>query len=318
MDISWSDAETFLAIAEGGSISAGAARLGLGQPTVSRRIAMLEGRLGCALFTRSQQGALLTEAGARLLPAAEQMARWATEFGRLARGAEAHAEGVVRIAAPPGIAVDLLAPLAARLRSDHPRLRLEVIASVEHVDLTRGDADLAIRTRAPGAPELTVLASGVSAVAVFASPGYARSLAARLDRDLASTPPALHEIDWVTWARPSLHVPPRPMLERAIPDFEPAFASDDYLVLRSAVAAGLGAMVLDGSTGFAGESRGLVAIDLGFRLPPNEFHLVCAKSMQFVPRVRVVAERLITLVRAAQDHEDRAALPSKRWSSPSP
>jgi DNA-binding transcriptional LysR family regulator len=305
MHISWSDAQTFLAIAEGGSISGGAARLGLGQPTVSRRIAQLENRLGCALFTRSKQGVALTEAGARLVPAAEQMARWASEFARLARGAEAHAEGVVRIAAPPGIAVDLLAPLAGRLRPDHPRLRLEVVAGVEHVDLTRGDADLAIRTRAPGAPELMSLASGTSAVGVFAAPRYVESLVARLDRDLASTPPALHEIDWITWARPFEHVPPRPMLERAIPDFEPAFASDDYLVLRSAVAAGLGAMVLDGSSGLEGATSGLVAIDLGFSLPPNEFHLVCAKSMQFVPRVRVVADQLVALFREARGADDR-------------
>lgn len=303
MDISWSDAQTFLAIAAGGSISSGAARLGLGQPTVSRRAAQLEARLGCALFTRSKRGVALTEAGARLLPAAEQMARWATEFERLARGAEAHAEGIVRIAAPPGIAVDLLAPLAARLRREAPRLRLEVVAGVEHVDLTRGDADLAVRTRAPGAPELMTLASGTSAVGVFATPRYLEALADRLGRDLASTPPELHEIDWVTWARPYEHVPPRPMLERAIPDFEPAFASDDYLVLRSAVAAGLGAMVLDATEGGGSEAGALVEIDLGFRLPPNEFHLVCAKSMQFVPRVRLLADQLIELVGATRNTE---------------
>jgi len=306
MDISWSDAQTFLAIAEGGSISAGAARLGLGQPTVSRRVAQLENRLGCALFTRSKQGVTLTEVGARLLPAAEQMARWASEFERLAQGAEALAEGVVRIAAPPGIAVDWLAPLAARLRNAHPRLRLEILAGVEHVDLTRGDADLAVRTRAPGAPELMTLASGTSEVGVFAAPRYVEALAARLDRDLASAPPALHEIDWVTWARPFEHVPPRPLLERAIPDFEPAFASDDYLVLRSAVTAGLGAMVLDATQGAGGEASALVEIDLGFTLPPNDFHLVCAKSMQFVPRVRVVAEELIAVLRSARDPDDRS------------
>ena len=176
MDITWEDAQTFLAIAEGGSISAGATRLGLGQPTVSRRAASLEARLGAALFTRSKQGVELTEAGARLLPAAEQMARWATEFGRLASGAEERPEGLVRIAAPPALAVDLLAPFAARVQREHPALRLEILAGVDHVDLTRGEADLAVRTRPANEPELTTLATGESEVGVFASPDYATRL----------------------------------------------------------------------------------------------------------------------------------------------
>ncbi len=84
------------------------------------------------------------------------------------------------------------------------------------------------------------------------------------------------------------------MLERKIPDFKPAFASDNYLVLKSALAAGLGVMVLEkqGATdSLRGEAR--VEIDLGFELLPAEYYLVCAKSMRTVPRVRVVADLLI-------------------------
>ncbi len=293
MDISWEDAQTFLAIAEAQSFSGGARRLGVGQPTVSRRVASLEARLGSPLFHRGKQGARLTAAGARLVPAAEQMARWATEFERLARGAEESPAGVVRIAAPPGVAVDLLAPLAGELRDRLPEIRLEVLASIEHLDLTRGGADLAIRTRAPREPELTTLASARSELAVFAAPEYAERLAARRRAEGRDGPPGLAELDWVTWAFPYEQVEPRPMLERAIPDFEPAFASDSFLVLRAATRAGLGAMILDRPRLPAHPAADLVEIELGFALPPSEFHLVCAKSMRYVPRVRVVAEALI-------------------------
>lgn len=294
MDISWDDARTFLAVAEGGSISAGAARLGLGQPTVSRRVAQLEGRLGTALFTRSQRGVALTEAGERLRPAAEQMARWAAEFARLASGSEARAEGTVRIAAPPALAVDVLAPLAAELDRDHPGLCLEVRASVDYVDLARGEADLAIRTRPSNEPELMTLAQGESRVGVFAAAAYAEALAARRAKAGRSGPVALTELDWVTWSRPRENVAPRPMLERAIPDFAPRFASDDYLVLRAATRAGLGAMILD----LRSASRdGLVELDVGMRPPAPAFHLVCARSMRFVPRVRLVAERVVETMR---------------------
>lgn len=290
MDISWDDAQTFLAVAEGGSISAGAQRLGLGQPTVSRRIALLEARLGAALFTRSKRGVELTETGGRLRPAAEQMARWAGEFARLAEGREGEAEGLVRIASPPAIAVDVLAPLAARLRAAHPALRLELRAGVEHLDLTRGEADLAIRTRPPSEPELMSLGRGESALGVFASRAYAEALATRRDDAGRSGAIGLDELDWITWGRAYAHVPPRPMLERAIPDFAPAFASDDYLVLRAAAVAGLGAMILDVRSA---RTAGLVALDVGFTPPPNAFHLVCAKSARFVPRIRLVADAVV-------------------------
>jgi len=296
MHTKWEDAQTFLAIAEEGSFSAGARRLGVGQPAVSRRVAHLEKRLGSQLFLRGKQGAELTEAGARLLPAAEQMARWATEFERLAQGAEENPAGIVRIAAPPGVAVDLLAPLAATARERFPDIRLEVLASVEHVDLSRGGADLAIRTRPPNEPELMTLASATTEIGVLASPDYARRLRARLDQAGHAGPPALSDIDWITWAFPFEHVEPRPMLERAIPSFTPIFASDNFLVLQSAVVAGLGAMILDRKTRPNSPSANLVEIDLGFKLPSSAFHLVCAKSMQYVPRVRAVADLMIEVL----------------------
>lgn len=291
MDTSWEDAQTFLAIAEAGSFSGGAKRLGLGQPTLSRRIAGMEERLGTQLFTRGKRGAALTEAGARLLPAAEQMARWATEFDRLARGSEERPAGTVRIAAPPGISVDLLAPFASQVGEAYPEIHLEIRAGIEHLDLTRGGADLALRTRPPNEPELMTLAQQSVPIGIFATPQYKARLEARLAE--ANKPIELADIDWVTWSAPMEHVAPRPMLARAIPDFQPIFASDDYLVLRAAVVSGLGAMPLDRVQIPGTPSVGLVEIDLGFELPENAFYLVCAKSMRFVPRVRVVADLLI-------------------------
>lgn len=301
MDISWDDAQTFLAVVEAGSISGGAKRLGLGQPTVSRRIALLEERLGAELFHRAQQGARVTPAGERLLPAAEQMARWAGEFTRIARGAETAPEGLVRIASPPAIAVDVVAPLAVKLQADLPALRLEILASVGHVDLVRGEADLAIRTRSANEPELTTLASGTTRTGVFASPGYVEALAERRAREGRSDPVELAELDWITWARPFEHVPPRPMLARAIPDFVPAFTSDDFLVQRAAAAAGLGAMILDAR----GAARlGLQPIDVGFTPPATRFGLVCAKSARHVPRIRSVAEWIARETAAYDDGAD--------------
>ncbi|MFT4570395.1 MAG: DNA-binding transcriptional LysR family regulator [Hyphomicrobiaceae bacterium] len=287
MDISWLDAQTFLAVAEAESMSGAARSLALGQPTISRRIAELEGRVGAQLFTRGKTGARLTDEGARLLPAAREMARWAGEFGRLASGAEAEAVGVVRVAAPPGFAFEFLAPLARIAKDRLPGIRLEVLAAVEHLELSRGVADLAMRTRPPGEPELTTIISREVELGVFASPEYA----ARVPKGAT-----VADLDWITWAFPFEQLPPRPQLERWIPDFEAAFASNDFLVQKAAVTAGLGVMILERGRTLISAGPELVELDVG--LPPytGQWHLVCAKSMTFVPRVKRVADLIVEFI----------------------
>lgn len=280
--LSWEDAQTFLAVSEHESFSAAARALGLGQPTISRRIRNLEINLQQQLFERGKHGAIPTDAARKLVPAAEQMARWATEFDRTARGSEIEVAGVVKIAAPPGLAVEQLAPFAATLRQSEPLLRLEILAAVSYVDLTRGIADIAIRTQPPAEPELISLYEVKTRTAVFASPEYASSV---------SQPCTLKDLDWITWSGQFKDVPPRPMLEKVIPDFKPVFASDDYLVQKAAARAGLGAFVTGIAAGL--ESDNLEEIDIGVELPNSSFYFVCAKSMQHVPRIQVVLRRLV-------------------------
>ena len=149
MDISWDDAKLFLAIAETGSLSGAARRLKLGQPTVTRRLAMLEYTVGAALFRRSVEGAALTSAGERLLGPAKKMAEWAGELHRAAEAHDGAPRGLVRVTSSPFICFDFLAPFAGFLAQKHPGLRLEVLSSVQYLDLARGEADLALRaTRA--------------------------------------------------------------------------------------------------------------------------------------------------------------------------
>ena len=277
MKLTWEDAQTFLSVSEFKSFSAAAKDLDVGQPTVSRRIQNLERLLSMQLFVRGKQGAMPTEAALKLLPAAEQMARWAVEFDRLAMGVNKDPGGLVRIAAPPGIAVEQLAPFARRLKDLEPNIRLEVLAGVDHIDLARGHADLAIRTQAPNEPELIALDKKVSKPAVYAAPSYVKNL---------TQPCQLQDLDWITWAKPYQHVTPRPMLEKLIPDFEPSFASDDYLVQKAAANEGLGALIMGTPTG------NLVKIDVGVEFPESEFYIVCAKSMQQIPRIISVVRHL--------------------------
>src|SRR5688572_25202382 len=106
MDIPWEDVKLFLAVAEARSLSAAARRLRVAQPTVSRRLADLEARLGETLFLRSVDGTAPTSFGESLVEPARRMAECAGDLERAALRADAAPRGVVRITAPPGVAFD--------------------------------------------------------------------------------------------------------------------------------------------------------------------------------------------------------------------
>jgi DNA-binding transcriptional LysR family regulator len=286
MHTPWSDLEIFQSVAERGSFSRAARVLGLTQPTVSRRIAALEERLGRPLFRRDADGAHLTADGKLLLPAAEQMARWAREVDLEARNFGSDPEGVVRIATPPGLAHGLLVPFARDLRGSTPGIRIELLAGIEHIDLSRGDAEIALRSRPPTQPDLMPAFEFRCGTGFFASREYARALARR------SGKPRPSDVDWITWSAPYEHLSPRPELEALIPDFRPVFASNDFVVQERAVALGLGAMVLSRTTDADSPHPAFVEIDLGIPLPPVQLFVVCAKSMRNVPRVSTVLDAL--------------------------
>ena len=301
MDIPWDDVQLFLAIAETGGLSAGARRLRVGQPTVSRRLAEIERQLGYKLFFREAGGARLTSAGERLVEPAKKMAEWAGEVSRTASKAERAPQGVVRVTAPPGVAFDFVAPFAGWLREKHPLLRIEVLASIQYLDLARGEADLALRMRAPEQADLVTVASIHHDNAVFVAKSY------KLPKKYT-----MADLGWIAWAPPFEHLPPNPQLAAMIPGFVPRFTSDNFLIQLRAAQAGLGAMVLHKVPHrFAGD-RGLVPLDLD--LGPHSrssLHLTCARSSLDIPRVRVVADLLAAeLARAAQGTRTRTKVPA--------
>jgi DNA-binding transcriptional LysR family regulator len=291
MDIPWEDVRLFLAVAETGSLSGAARRLRLGQPTVSRRLAALEYALGATLFRRGVEGASLTTAGERLLGPAKKMAEWAGEVGRAAESSDTSPRGLVRITSSPFVCFDFLAPFAGWLAGKHPGLRLEVLASVHFLDLNRGEADLALRNRAPLQESLKEVVTIEFENAVFVS----KSLAAKLPRN-----PSLADLPWIAWSPPFDALPPNPQLQQLVPGFTPAFTSDNYLVHVAAAEAGVGAMVMGRLQHRFSRPTTLVplAIDLG----PHQrsaISLVCAKSALDIPRVRRVSELLASELRKA-------------------
>ncbi|MBE9610040.1 LysR family transcriptional regulator [Chitinilyticum piscinae] len=284
MALDWENLRLFLAVAETGSLSAAARKLRLGQPTLSRRMAELEESAGNPLFIRQTQGCVLTSTGEALLPAARRMAEWASEAESSLIPQPHRPSGKVRIAAPPGVAFEVLAPLAADIRTRYPELQLEILSGVATLNLARGEADISLRTRRPGDADLLCLAEVHCPVRVFVASQYAARLPAQ---------PALADLDWITWAAPYEQLYSKQALEQAIPGLVPAFTSDDFNVQLAACRAGVGAMVLARALHRRSLLHELVELDLD--LGPEaigELYLVVHKRQQHLRRVQCVVEAL--------------------------
>jgi len=172
----WDDLRVFLATCRTGSHAAAARALQVAPTTVGRRLAALEGAVGARLFTRTPEGLAPTAAARALLPRAERMEVEAAEAERALRGADARAAGTVRLTCGDGFAHFVLAPALPAFLAAHPGLELEVRAGPKALDLTRGEAEVALRNFRPRERSLVVRRLGLEVQGLYAAPAY---LAAR-------------------------------------------------------------------------------------------------------------------------------------------
>ena len=176
--VDWDDLRLVLAVAEEGTLSGAARRLGLTHSTIFRRLGGIERDLGVRLFDRFRDGYSATPAGESV---AALGARFADEFLALERrlsGQDLRASGTVRITTTDTVCTMLIRHLPA-LRAAHPELRLEIAISNAMANLTRREADVAIRP-VPEPPE-TLVGRRIADIAhaIYASTDY---LSRRADR----------------------------------------------------------------------------------------------------------------------------------------
>ena len=170
----WDDLRIFLAAFREGSCAAAGARLGVNQSTISRRISALERELGVRLFDRTPEGLVPTAAAEEIVPRAELFEVTAAELIGAIEGLDTRPGGVVRVASPVLIASELLAPALPAFLDEQPGLRLELIVGDAIVDLSRREADLALRFVRPDRGDLLVRRVGTLRFAVFGFEGLSR------------------------------------------------------------------------------------------------------------------------------------------------
>ncbi|MEM9068147.1 MAG: LysR family transcriptional regulator [Myxococcota bacterium] len=142
--MNWDDAKIFLAVLRAGSLAGAARELGCSHSTVRRRLEQLEAALGSALFVTSHQGLLATDAAREAAPKAEAIEEAVLQFRRELSGRSSALSGKVTVTTIDALA-EWLAPALAAFRHQNPGVQLELVLSTRYLDLSRREADVAIR-----------------------------------------------------------------------------------------------------------------------------------------------------------------------------
>ena len=231
------------------------------------------------LFERTTTGALLTAAGEKLVPAAEDMGRALGELGVALDAVEAEAEGVVRLTAPPGVADVFVAPALVRFHARHPRVRVDLDASVGYADLTRGEADLALRVRRPERGDLLAQRLVTTRSLPATAPAYAAEL---------GTLRALDDARWIAWGHDLAQIPEARWIAAHV-GAPPVLRTSSFSAQLAAATTGLGLVLAPEPYlprfGLAAVRPGRKLAAAWAALPIGELWLVGHVALRRVPRV---------------------------------
>jgi DNA-binding transcriptional LysR family regulator len=171
----WDDLKHFLAFARKGSMAAAAKAQGVNQSTVLRRLAELEERIGRRLVERHRSGYRLTDLGMEVQPYVERIEDAVAAFERYLASSDKNLTGVVRITCSPTVADRLKRmSLFDAFETRHPGLQVELAMSDRFLDLSRGEADIAIRSQGGDVEDESLVGRKIAEGrwAVYASHSY--------------------------------------------------------------------------------------------------------------------------------------------------
>lgn len=174
--LKWDDLQIVLEIARSGTLSGAGRSLRISHATVFRRIDQIEKRLGVKLFDRSRNGYKATVAGEEVAETAERIEHEILKVERQVVGRDIHPSGTVRVTTTDTLFVGLLSPVFTAFRQKHPEIKLEVVVSNEFFNLSKREADVAIRPSFSPLESLVGREIGVIQQAVYCETELSRTI----------------------------------------------------------------------------------------------------------------------------------------------
>jgi DNA-binding transcriptional LysR family regulator len=281
--MNWDNLRFFMAVSRSGNLSGAGRSLGVDPATVSRRIQQLEKELGTKLFLREPGGHLCTVAGARLLERAEALEKDILECKDAVTG-ETKPTGRVVITATEALAGAFVTRHLAALMGTHAGLSIELVHTERTLNLSRREADIALRLARPHQLDLRARRIGRLDFGLYASPAWAERH--RLPRGPADLK-TCDVIDWV-YSGPDL---PSVRWFAQITDAERVvFRSNSPGDRLTAARMGLGVAMAPCLMGNSDHS--LMRLLPRLELAGPEVWLLVHKDLADLPRVRVVLNAL--------------------------
>lgn len=289
--LEWTALRDFLAVAESGSLSAAARRLGVSQPTLTRRMAALEERLGAELFLRTPRGLELTETGEAILEPTRHMEQEVRAVEVAVTGRDRALAGPVRITATEGLAIDWLTPELAVFQRAHPEIEIQFLIRNTNVNLLEREADIAVRLGRPRQMDLVARRVGDLAYGLYASQGYlARSGIPQGDGDL-------HGHQAVVFDEQLRHAQLGAWLEQSLAGARVVYRANSLQAQLAAIRAGYG---IGGQAPFIASRRPELVRVLPERALLLEIWLVTHPGLRRSARMRAVYDFLIDRFEAAR------------------
>jgi DNA-binding transcriptional LysR family regulator len=283
--LEWDDFRVFLAIARHGSLTAAARALRVTQPTMGRRLEMLEERLGTRLFERTPTGPVLTDLGAAILNNAEQMEQAVLAAERRIAGHDNGLLGAVRLTSVEWFGSHVLASIIASFSTRYPQIAVELLTDVRSYNLAKREADIAIRFARFEQNEVVQRKIGDFAYGLYASTDYLDQYGLpNFDGKGAD-----HAV--VTMHEAANHMPEaRWLLEELAPKARIALRSSSRDVQARAAESGAGLVVLP--RGMGDRMLSLHHLETPSPVPSREVWLGYHQDMRQTPRIRVLVDFL--------------------------
>jgi len=222
------------AVTQTGSLSAAARKLHVNHATVFRRVAHIEAALGVRLFERDAGRYVATVAGEELAAAGLAIEQTAERSLLKVAGRDLRPSGVVRITTTDSFATTLLNPVLALCRVRYPQIALHVGIDNNMLDLSKRDADIAVRPTLQPPEYLVGKCIAPLAFAVYGAMDY-------LDNTTAS---ALSEHHWIGLGESLERHRTMQWLQKVIPLEQVGYRIDGFGSVAQACADGLGLAVL--------------------------------------------------------------------------
>lgn len=280
---------TQLAVHRHGTHAAAGRALKVAPTTVARRLAALEEALGARLLVRIPSGLVLSDAGQMLRTRAERMEAEVVASERELAGGDQRVAGRVRLTLPDGLATWVVAPRLPELQAAHPSLELELRVDNRSLDLSRREADVALRVFRPQEPLLVARRLVALPYGLYASEAYLTR------RGRPSGVRDLEAHDWLVPDDAQDGSPARTWLQRHVPRARLVLRASSTTVLMAACAAGGGLALLPAQV--AEHEPQLLPLLARAALPHRELWAVTHQDLRKSARVASVLawlERLFT------------------------